>query len=97
VDGITLTPKRSLATDKSFYALKGGLTFVMSKRPTEDSAVGNAPIVFKNFSRFMLDQDTGSAIKGKARGDLYHGEDHYAERAAYNTQHTGKIYFLIAR
>lgn len=92
-DLVSLTDGRSIATDSKLYRRKGALAFVKAKRP-DPRREGNHYI---EFSRFMLDQDTGGAIKGKGRVDLYHGEDAYAERAAYNTQHTGNLYFLMLK
>ena len=97
-DLVPLTDNRSIATDSSLYTFKGGLAFVSSRRPQgnqseEDAAAGK--LKYKPYSRFVLDQDTGGAIKGKARVDMYWGEGEYASLAAHNSSHTGKIFFLI--
>ena len=92
-DLVSLTDGRSIATDYRLYKRKGALAFVRAVRPDPEKE-GNHYIPF---SRFMLDQDTGGAIKGKGRVDLYHGEGSYAERAAYSTNHTGNLYFLMLR
>jgi membrane-bound lytic murein transglycosylase A len=98
-DRVALTDNRSLATDINHYKFKGMIAFVNASRPIEnqipDSRHGE--IIFKPFSRFFLDQDTGGAIRGKARVDLYFGEGEYAELAAYNTVQRGDIYFLILK
>lgn len=93
--GVSVTNGRSIATDWRHYGYKGLLTFIEAQRPTEDSTPEN--VVYKDFSRFMLDQDTGGAITGKARVDIFHGEDKYAEIAAFNTQHTGNLYYLMLK
>lgn len=94
--GVSVTPGRSIATDWRNYGYKGLLTYIEAQRPTEDSILDEEP-QYKDFSRFMLDQDTGGAIKGKARVDIFHGEDKYAEVAAFNTQHTGNLYYLMLK
>ena len=93
--GVSVTNGRSIATDWRHYRYKGLLSFVVAKRPTEDSTP--TEVEYKPFSRFMLDQDTGGAIKGKARVDLFHGEDKYAEIAAFNTKHTGNLFYLMLK
>jgi membrane-bound lytic murein transglycosylase A len=93
-DMVSLTNGRSIATDRNFYKLKGGLAFVMAERPIKNA---NGQVEMKKFSRFFLDQDTGGAIKGKARVDLFYGEDAYAEFAAYNTKQRGDVFFLIKK
>lgn len=98
-DQVPLTDNRSIATDKRYYAVKGLLSFVKSRRPVE----GQSPerrrgeLEYRDFSRFFIDQDTGGAIKGKARADLYFGEGEYSQLAGENMQDRGKIYFIIKR
>lgn len=91
-DLVPLTDGRSIATDHNHYGFKGMLSFVQAKRPKSSS-----DRQMKDFSRFFLDQDTGGAIRGRARVDIYHGEGEYAEHAAYNTDVRGKLFFLIMK
>ncbi|MCB0389670.1 MAG: MltA domain-containing protein [Bdellovibrionales bacterium] len=91
-DKVPLTDGRSIATDRKHYGFKGILSFINAKRPINESDK-----TMQDFSRFVIDQDTGGAIKGKARVDIYHGEGVYAELAAYNTDVMGQLYFLIAK
>lgn len=93
VNNIPLTDNRSIATDSKMYAQKGLISYVVSKRPVAE----NNTLKFVEFSRFFLDQDTGGAIKGKARADLYFGFGKEAEVAANNLKQTGEIYFLIRK
>jgi membrane-bound lytic murein transglycosylase A len=93
VNNIPLTDNRSIATDRTLYAQKGMLAYIVSNRPVnQDGVITNIP-----FSRFFLDQDTGGAIKGKARADLYFGFGPEAEVAANNLKQYGEIYFLIEK
>ena len=47
--------------------------------------------------RFTLNQDTGGAIKGPGRADLFWGSGPEAEIAAGHLKHPGKLYFLVLR
>jgi membrane-bound lytic murein transglycosylase A len=47
------------------------------------------------FSRFMCAQDTGSAISGTKRADLFWGSGAYAQTVAGHLQHPGRLYFLV--
>jgi membrane-bound lytic murein transglycosylase A len=95
--GAELTDNRSVATDTQYYRFKGLLSFVVAERPEENTPVDAKTIQYRPFSRFFLDQDTGGAIKGKARADIFFGEGSYAELAASHLTHTGDIYFLMLK
>jgi membrane-bound lytic murein transglycosylase A len=98
---VPLTDNRSIATDSKLYEFKGLLTFVEAKRPVDPNLIrdeeSQLDVPYKSYQRFYLDQDTGGAIRGKGRVDLYFGEGDYAEVAAYNTKHTGKLFFLMSK
>ena len=96
---VSVTQDRSVATDSRYYEFKGLLSYVVSSRPEENQNPRKpcGSVRFKDFSRFYLDQDTGGAIRGKARADLYFGEGDYAELAAYNQVRRGDIYFLMLK
>lgn len=99
-DNVSVTNGRSIATDTEFYPRKGTLSFIQAMRPREGQEKQDPrkkPIAFKEFSRFVLDQDTGGAINGKARVDIFQGDDEYARQAAFNTQHTGNLFFLVLK
>jgi membrane-bound lytic murein transglycosylase A len=49
------------------------------------------------FSRFVLDQDAGGAIRTSARVDLYFGSGAYAENAAGRMRQSGRLYYLLLR
>lgn len=98
-DAVPLTDNRSIATDTTYYKFKGLLSYVVTKRPVPDPKQSQDcnNTSYKDYSRFFLDQDTGGAIRGKARVDLYFGEGDYAEFAAYNTVQRGDLYFLMLK
>jgi len=52
---------------------------------------------WKDLNRFALNQDTGGAIRGPGRADLFWGNGLYAELAAGHMQHRGSMYFLILK
>ena len=89
---VELTPGRSIATDKKLFP-PAALAFIKTKKPTLDEA--SNVIGWDELSRFVLNQDTGGAIKGSGRGDIFFGAGPYAEVAASSLKHPGEIYFLI--
>ena len=50
---------------------------------------------WNQFSRFVLNQDTGGAIRGPGRVDIFWGNGPYAEIAAGHMQHKGSFYLLV--
>lgn len=91
---VPLTPGRSLALDTRLFP-KGALCFMKSKKPVLDEA--RRIVRWDDFSRFVLNQDTGGAIKGAGRADLFWGDDEYAEMAAGHMKHEGELYVLIMK
>lgn len=91
---VKLTPGRSIALDRRIFPLSG-LAFIETQKPLID---GDGGIYrWTGFSRFVLNHDTGGAIRGPGRADLFWGSGDYAEIAAGHMQHTGKLYFLILK
>jgi membrane-bound lytic murein transglycosylase A len=82
---VPVTTERSLATDKSLFP-RGALVFV----DTELGAEGD-------FERFMLDQDTGGAIRTAGRADIYLGIGPEAEFRAGQTRNPGQLYYLFLK
>lgn len=91
---VKLTPGRSIALDSRLFPA-GGLAFVEAQKPliNEDGTIHN----WTAFSRFVLNQDTGGAIRGPARADMFWGSGPYAEIAAGHMQEFGALYFLILK
>jgi membrane-bound lytic murein transglycosylase A len=92
--GGELVGGRSIATDKSIYPA-GGLVFVKIRQPVLDK--NNNIKSWKPISRFVIDQDTGSAIRGKGRGDFYFGTGKEAGAKAGRYHEKGEVYYLIKK
>ena len=92
--GTILTPGRSVAIDHSVFP-SGVIGYLVSRRPqlNPDGSIAQ----WQQFSRFVLPQDSGSAIKGAGRVDLFWGAGHYAETAAHHMKENGQFYFLIKK
>ncbi len=91
---VPITPGRTIATDRSIFPA-AALGFIQSKKPIVDKQ--NNVRGWENFGRFVLNQDTGGAIKGAGRGDIYFGGGQYAEIAANTLKHSGKMYFMVLK
>lgn len=92
--GVPLTPRRSIAVDRRVFPA-GALAFVSTPLPRVDPEgriTGWAP-----YGGFALAQDTGSAITGPGRVDLFMGDGLQAEVAAGHLKHEGALYFLVLK
>ena len=89
--GVPVTPDRTIAADARVFP-KGGLAFLETERP--EAATGPD---LRPFSRFVLDQDAGGAIRTSARIDVYFGSGAYAENAAGRMKQPGRLYYLLLR
>lgn len=89
---VPLTIGRSLALDSRLFP-KGALAFISCHKPFVNSQ--GKVTGWTEFSRFVLNQDTGSAIKGAGRADLFFGNGSYAEAAAWHLKHYGDVYILM--
>jgi membrane-bound lytic murein transglycosylase A len=89
---VPITPERSIATDKSLM-------------PPGALAIIRAPFAFINqgkieqrlLSRYVLDQDTGGAIKTAGRVDYYIGVGKQAGDRAGSIVNKGELYYLLLK
>lgn len=92
--GEMVTPDRSIATDPDFFP-EGALAFIRLRKPVFDNA-GNVKERV-DFSRFVLSQDKGAAIKGPGRVDLFCGFGEKAEYTAGTLKEKGELYLLLKK
>ena len=88
--GIPLTAGRSIAVDKSLHVY-GTPFFIEGELPIE-SERSKTP-----FHRLMIAQDTGSAIIGPARADLYFGAGQEAGRVSGRLRHAMHFVMLVPK
>lgn len=91
---VALTPGRSLAVDRRIFPM-AALSFVETQKPRVD--VSGTILDWTDCTRFVLNQDTGGAIKGPGRADLFWGHGEYAEVAAGHLKHRGNLYLLVLK
>jgi membrane-bound lytic murein transglycosylase A len=92
--GVPLTPGRSIATDARLFP-KGALALMMAEKPALNS--GGNLTGWQAFSRFVVNQDTGAALQGPRRVDLYFGDGDRAGEAAGVMKSTGRLFWLVKR
>ena len=95
--GVPVTAMCSLATDKTgsveIYP-RSCVAFIQTKVPT---VTASDKIDTMKYSGFILDQDTGGAIRSAGRADIYIGIGQPAERRAGHTLAEGKIYYIFVK
>ena len=91
--GVPVTGDRSIATDKSIMP-PGALALIVAPipdvRPTGE-------IETRVVSRYVLDQDTGSAIKGAGRVDIFLGSGDTAGERAGRLNGSGNLFYLLLK
>lgn len=91
---VKLTPGRSIALDYRLFPLPA-LVYIETEKPILDSS--GQIIDWETFGRFVLSQDTGGAIRGPARADLFWGSGPYAEAAAGYMQQRGNLFLMVLK
>lgn len=92
--GVPLTPYRSIATDRRLFP-KGALCYVETKLPVLDEH--NRLKEWKAFRGFVLNQDTGGAIRSPGRVDLFTGYGQTNRLTAGYMKQEGTFYFLVKK
>jgi membrane-bound lytic murein transglycosylase A len=87
--GVPLTPGRSIAVDR--IHVYGTPFFIDAELPIEGARTKD------RFRRLMVSQDTGSAIIGPARADLYFGAGKDAGAIAGRIRQQGRFVMLLPR
>lgn len=84
---VPLTPERSLAIDDEILPY-GSLLWVETKLKNKSGKT-------QPYNHLMVTQDTGSAIRGVVRGDIFFGNGKEAEEKAFYMANRGKYYILL--
>jgi membrane-bound lytic murein transglycosylase A len=80
-------PMRTIATDKSIFP-RAALAFISTSPSTSAQ---------RAYDGFVLDQDTGGAIRAAGRCDVYMGEGDEAGQLAGQTYQEGRLYYLFLK
>ncbi len=94
--GAEVTAHRTIASD-SFLFPKGTLAFMEMEMPVFADAVSLEPSAWELKPRWVIDQDTGGAIRGGGRTDIYMGMGVDAARAAGVMKRKGKLWYLAPK
>ena len=92
--GVPIAAGRSIATDSRLFP-HGALALVQTEIPIIGALgelAGWRPVI-----RFVLNQDTGGAIRGLQRADYYFGTGDTAGALAGYMNRPGRIYFLVLK
>lgn len=87
---VRVTAMRSIATDKAVYP-RAMPALLQVEMPWSEQGYT------RPFSGFMMDQDTGGAIRAAGRCDIYMGEGDLAERLAGHQLNEGELYYIALR
>jgi len=90
-EGVPLTPQASLAVDRSVHPL-GVPIWLEASAPDPDPANRD-----RRLDSLLVAQDTGGAIKGVVRGDVYWGYGASAGAIAGRMKHPGRMNVLLPR
>lgn len=89
--GVALTPGYSLAIDRQWIPM-GAPLWLSTTRPDTQNPDSNKPM-----QRLMIAQDTGGAIKGKVRGDVFWGGGAKATLIAGHMKNEGHYWLLLPK
>jgi membrane-bound lytic murein transglycosylase A len=89
--GVPLTPEASLAVDLSFHAL-GVPVWLEMATPNPDATMPD-----RTFESLLVMQDTGGAIRGPVRGDVYWGYSEDAASIAGRMRSEGRMTVLLPK
>jgi membrane-bound lytic murein transglycosylase A len=87
---VSLTPRRSLAVDRGIWMF-GTPIWLDTQTPSGPDAE------LETFRHLLVAQDTGTAIRGHARGDVFWGSGEPAAIAAGNMKSPGRMTVLLPK
>jgi len=94
--GAEVTPMRTIATDQFFFP-KGTMGFLEIDLPVFADATALEPAAWDPKPRWIFDQDTGGAIRGGGRVDLYMGQGEEPARQAGVMKRQGKLWMIAPK
>jgi membrane-bound lytic murein transglycosylase A len=94
---VALTAKESVAMDSELLP-RGALCYIKTEVPKKLNGLAVVPKTEREpFEKFFMIQDTGGAIRGGGRVDIYFGEGEEALFYAGQTASKGEVYLLVAK
>ncbi len=92
--GVPVTPGRTIATDQRLFppAALGFLVTELAALAPDGRVIAEGTL-----ARFVLNQDTGGAIRGAGRADFFWGRGEEAASRAGAMQHPGRLFFLVPK
>jgi membrane-bound lytic murein transglycosylase A len=90
-EGVPLTPGASIAIDERIHPL-GAPFYIATRVPDSDPAHPDKP-----FDKLFVAQDTGGAIRGAARADIFWGFGPISESIAGRMKSAGRLYVLLPK
>jgi len=91
--GVPVLPERSIATDKTLMP-PGALLLMHLELPY---ATASGDYQSRPVSRYALNQDTGGAIQGPGRADIFLGTGTIAGERAGRVNSDGQLYYLFLK
>ncbi|HEY9630387.1 MAG TPA: MltA domain-containing protein [Coleofasciculaceae cyanobacterium] len=91
--GLPVTAERSIATDK-FLMPPGAIAFIQTQFPVANA---QGQLEARPAARYVLDQDTGGAIRGAGRVDVFMGTGLEAGDRAGLINSNGQLYYLLLK
>lgn len=92
--GVPVTAFRSIATDRYLFP-RGAPCYIETRLPVFDNQ--DRLTGWKTYSGFVINQDTGGAIRGPGRVDLFTGYGKKSRLIAGHMKQYGTFYFLIKK
>lgn len=91
--GVPLEPGRSLAVDRSYHPM-GAPVWLDATAPDADDAAAQEGL---SLQRLMVAQDTGGAIRGPVRGDVFWGGGERGAEIAGRMKNRGRLWVMLPK
>ncbi len=94
--GTELVNGRTIASDQMYFP-KGALAYLQFEKPSFAGENDTEPQAWIPSSRFVFDQDTGGAIRGPGRIDLFAGRGAPAKQMAAVMKNKGRLIYFVPK